>query len=335
MLFRYLFGVVTLQIATTILSAVFFVIGFLVLGVNVFTYEKHVQNDWPIDLVIVLFFVFLMFATGSLMFISSFIASRKLCFISMLFIVLVHVYWAVLTSVSFMNNFSDIRKVCVEDRCPESFWLANLRYRLRSNKVFVFSSDEDDIIVPKSILVSQIDRQKPLVGTYTTKTDRSTPINNHSAKILFKSSAIESPSRQTSETKRFINTKLHRMLSVRNKESETGVNKTLLPSLVPERKMKKSQNNPVSYPDYDYITEDGYDNTKSTDSPKPSKDNNASGGSYKIGKAFVGAVFFGVVNFVFFVFALVVVWSYAIELKWFNPKAQSYQTPSQILHIPK
>lgn len=166
MVFRSLFGVITLQVATAILATVFFVVGFLVMGVNVFSYEKRdIEPDaWPVNLMLVWAFVLAMNITGWFMFLSSYIPSRPLCYVSMSCITLIVVYWGTLTIISFINHPSDVRLVCVGYRCAETFWLGSFKFR--SHPFFragLFSLDPDESALPHIIrpfLPKPINRRK-------------------------------------------------------------------------------------------------------------------------------------------------------------------------------
>lgn len=289
MVFRSLFGVITLQVATAILASVFFVVGFIVMGVNVFSYEKRdIEPDaWPVNLILVWVFVLLMNITGWFMFLSSYIPSRPLCYVSMVCITLIVVYWGTLTIISFINHPSDVRRVCVGYRCAESFWLGSFKFR--SHPFF----RTDLTYIPHQI--------RPFLPK---------PINRR--KFL-----------EFEEEFEISNTNLHSAPSIRDKDIKEDLNHNdynhssnsrVVESLGMKKRVKKAS---------DYLS-DNPEADAATNSPNTDVD-----GLYKLGPAFLGAVVFALVNLLFFVLSIVTVWAYSQELKWINPRERCYQTPEQ------
>uniref|UniRef100_A0A1B6F6Y1 Uncharacterized protein n=1 Tax=Cuerna arida TaxID=1464854 RepID=A0A1B6F6Y1_9HEMI len=127
----------TLQVGTAILASVFFAIAFLVAAVNIFDFHNHPNNEFPIPLILIVGFAVLMVVSGIIMFLAAYQESRTLCMVAVISVVLLTTYWVVLCCFSFANRPKDLRRVCIYHRCAESFWLADLRYKIieqRGNK---------------------------------------------------------------------------------------------------------------------------------------------------------------------------------------------------------
>lgn len=327
MAFRSLFGVITLQVATAILATVFFLVGFLVMGVNVFSYEKRdVEPDsWPVNLTLVWVFVFLTNMTGWFMFMSSYLPSRPLCYVAMFFITLIVVYWGTLTVISFVNHPTLVRRVCVGYRCAESFWLGSFKFR--SHPFFgadVSSLVPDETDVPHPIRPFLINRRNIILQLAQRET---------TDKSVVDGSANGEPEFSTAQnsSKRFSNTNLQIASSFRDKDIKEDSNHNdynYSPSnsrVVDNLGMKKMMRM------YDFLSDDHqYDNPEgdatTNDPDTSSKD---VGDLYETGRAFVGAVVFALVNMMFFVLSMVTVWAFSQELKWINPREKRYQTPTQ------
>lgn len=123
-------GLLTLQVGVAVLAAVFITIAAAILAANLFNYTMHsYYYSWPFNLILVIIFVILLIIAALLMFASSYGESRSLAMIALLVIIVLTCYWIILSCFSFASNLNHVQAVCIDERCPESLWLANLVYR--------------------------------------------------------------------------------------------------------------------------------------------------------------------------------------------------------------
>lgn len=118
----------SIQIGCAIVATGFLITAALTFGVIIFHYTQHTNNSWPVDRFIICIFVALMVVVGILIFVAAYKESKILFLVALAVIVLLLVCWLVLTIFSFVNHPTDIRRLCIESRCSESFWLASLQY---------------------------------------------------------------------------------------------------------------------------------------------------------------------------------------------------------------
>lgn len=333
MAFRSLFGVITLQVATAILATVFFLVGFLVMGVNVFSSEKRdVEPDsWPVNLTLVWIFVFLTNVTGWFMFMSSYLPSRPLCYVAMFFITLIVVYWGTLTVISFVNHPTHVRRVCVGYRCAESFWLGSFKFR--AHPFFgadVSSLVPDETDVPHPIRPFLINRRNLVLQLAQRETTDESVVDG-SAYGESELSTSQNSSKTKVKTKRFSNTNLQIASSIRDKNIKEVSNHNYYNYSPSNSRVVESLGMKKIMRTYEYLSDDHqYDNPEgdaTTNDPDTSPKD--VGELYETGRAFVGAVVFALVNIMFFVLSMVTVWAFSQELKWINPREKRYQTPAQ------
>lgn len=120
---------VTLQVGVAVLSASFFTMSAAILATNVFSYGLKTGHTWPVNLILVIVFVIWLVTAASLTIASAHTESRSLAITSSVAIAVLTCYWIILCGVSFTGDSEAVDAVCIEDRCPESLWIANLKYR--------------------------------------------------------------------------------------------------------------------------------------------------------------------------------------------------------------
>lgn len=336
MAFRSLFGVITLQVATAILATVFFLVGFLVMGVNVFSYEKRdVEPDsWPVNLTLVWVFVFLTNVTGWFMFMSSYLPSRPLCYVAMFFITLIVVYWGTLTVISFVNHPTHVRRVCVGYRCAESFWLGSFKFRSHpffGADVSSLVPDETDIPRPIRPFLHKLINRRNLILQLAQRETTDESVVDGSANGESEFSTAQNSSKTKVKKTRFSNTNLQIASSIQDKDIKEDSNHNYYNYSPSNLRVVESLGMKKMMRTYDYLSDDHqYDNPEgdatTNDPDTSSKD---VGELYETGRAFVGAVVFALVNIMFFVLSMVTVWAFSQELKWINPREKRYQTPTR------
>ncbi|XP_054257549.1 uncharacterized protein LOC128982622 [Macrosteles quadrilineatus] len=122
-------GFLTLQVGAAILAAVFFTLAGVILAANVFDYHSSVDGWFPFSLVLMLIFVIGLIIAGILMFASSYSENRSSALMALIVIIILICYWIILCCFSFFSHKDQVNDVCIDKRCPESFWIGNLRYR--------------------------------------------------------------------------------------------------------------------------------------------------------------------------------------------------------------
>lgn len=120
---------VTLQVGVAVLSASFFTMSAAILATNVFSYGLKTGHTWPVNLILVIIFVILLVTAASLTIASAHTESRLLAITSSVAIAVLTCYWIILCGFSFAGDSEAVDAVCIDERCPESLWIANLKYR--------------------------------------------------------------------------------------------------------------------------------------------------------------------------------------------------------------
>lgn len=120
---------VTLQVGVAVLSASFFTMSAAILATNVFSYGLKTGSTWPVNLILVIIFVIWLVTAASLTIASAHTESRLLAITSSVAIAVLTCYWIILCGFSFAGDSEAVDAVCIDERCPESLWIANLKYR--------------------------------------------------------------------------------------------------------------------------------------------------------------------------------------------------------------
>lgn len=128
-------GLVTLQVGVAVLSAAFFTMSAAILATNVFNYSLKTGYTWPVNLILLTIFVIGLVTAASLTIASAHSESRSLAIISSAAIVVLTCYWIILCGFSFFSELDDVDALCIDTRCPETLWIANLNYRNRIREV--------------------------------------------------------------------------------------------------------------------------------------------------------------------------------------------------------
>lgn len=156
-------GLLTLQVGVAVLSAVFFTLSSVILAANLFNYSMHSDYSWPVNLILVIVFVIGLVLAALLMFASSYGETRSLAIIALIVIVVLMCYWIILSCFSFASNLNHVNAVCVDSRCPETLWIANLVYRNLSDQKSWYDSDSDQVMyrdVPGDYLDNQDEKTR-------------------------------------------------------------------------------------------------------------------------------------------------------------------------------
>lgn len=124
---------VTLQVGVAVLSAAFFTMSAAILATNVFSYGLKTGYTWPVNLILVIIFVIWLVTAASLTTASAHAENRSLAIISSVVIAILTCYWIILCGFSFAGGTEAVAAVCIDDRCPETLWIANLKYRNRTS----------------------------------------------------------------------------------------------------------------------------------------------------------------------------------------------------------
>lgn len=120
---------VTLQVGVAVLSASFFTMSAAILATNVFSYGLKTGYTWPVNLILVIIFVIWLVTAASLTIASAHTERRSLAITSSVAIAVLTCYWIILCGFSFAGDSEAVDAVCIDERCPESLWIANLKYR--------------------------------------------------------------------------------------------------------------------------------------------------------------------------------------------------------------
>lgn len=120
---------VTLQVGVAVLSASFFTMSAAILATNVFSYGLKTGYTWPVNLILVIIFVIWLVTAASLTIASAHTENRSLAITSSVAIAVLTCYWIILCGFSFAGDSEAVDAVCIDERCPESLWIANLKYR--------------------------------------------------------------------------------------------------------------------------------------------------------------------------------------------------------------
>lgn len=156
-------GLLTLQVGVAVLSAVFLTLSSVILAANLFNYSMHIDYSWPVNLILVIIFVIGLVVVALLMFASSYGETRSLAIIALVVLVVLMCYWIILSCFSFASNLHHVNAVCINARCPETLWLANLMYRNFSDQISAYDSDSDQPMyrdVPGDYLDGQDDDRR-------------------------------------------------------------------------------------------------------------------------------------------------------------------------------
>lgn len=144
MVLRSYAGLLTIQVGVTVVSAVMFSLASVMLIVNLSDNwspdydpyniegrEHFREGSSNLNLLIMCITVVCLLFGGCTAFLSAYFEARTLAAISCTTIVALCVYWLIISVMSFANDpRSDaIASICINNRCPETLWLARLHYK--------------------------------------------------------------------------------------------------------------------------------------------------------------------------------------------------------------
>uniref|UniRef100_A0A1B6GVY4 Uncharacterized protein n=1 Tax=Cuerna arida TaxID=1464854 RepID=A0A1B6GVY4_9HEMI len=284
----------SLQVGASILAGVFITLASVIFIANIFYFtdgseetSKNVSSDeseevgWPTEtLVIIIVFIILLIVAGILAFISSLNESRPAALLVLLLIIILLVFWLVLCIYSFYNDPDSNVSVCVSNHCPETFWLANLNYKLSRNGLSNKTSSKVEKI-NKVPVKGEEDLYELFQQQY--KTTLNTPFN------MF-SSAKDNFSNKIKKR----NDVLHKREI--NKDFKTNFKTSLY--LFPNNAIQR-------HSEFYFLSNKTNKNEK--------KDKQS---SYQHGFHFIAAILLFFINLIFLVYSALVMWSWADEIKW-------------------
>uniref|UniRef100_A0A1B6JG90 Uncharacterized protein n=1 Tax=Homalodisca liturata TaxID=320908 RepID=A0A1B6JG90_9HEMI len=280
-------GLLTLQVGASILAAVFMTLAAVILAANIFDYH-HTGNGWPLSLLLMILFVVGLIIIALLMFASSYAESRTLALAAVVLIVILFCYWIILCCFSFFSDPRHTNSICIQTRCPETFWIANLGYRKHPSR----NEDEPDTRKKRFIyedgidtaeLTTLYDLDKSIVGSVKSNTHVVQNNTNNNSDLL------SNADKESNALQKFI----HEQKNASIQESAIKSKKLNFHNLAT---------------DYDYHQ---FVNKPSNDTEGDDKDSR-----YVYGFAFIGAVLLFVANALFLLFSALTMWSWASELDW-------------------
>uniref|UniRef100_A0A1B6FSX3 Uncharacterized protein n=1 Tax=Cuerna arida TaxID=1464854 RepID=A0A1B6FSX3_9HEMI len=279
-------GLLTLQVGASILAAVFMTLAAVILAANIFDY--HNTNDgWPISLILMILFVVGLIIIALLMFASSYTESRTLALASVVLIIILFCYWIILCCFSFVSNPQHTNSICIQTRCPETFWIANLGYR----KQHVRSAEDPDSRKKRFIYEDDINTVE-LATLYDLDKSFGGSVKSNKYVVQNKKNNISEPlsnaDRENSALQNFI-----------SEQNNTSIQESPIKS-----KNINFHNLATDY-DYQHFLKPSHNNTGEDE-----------GSRYIYGFAFIGAVILFVANALFLLFSALTMWSWASELDW-------------------
>lgn len=120
--------VFSVQVGAVVVAAVYFTIACVISAANIFGYHQQ-GKDLPLDLILVILFIIDLIVIGVVIFISVKNENMSIAWAGLILIGITGLFWLLLCFLSFFGNRSQVESVCIENRCPESFWIASLTWR--------------------------------------------------------------------------------------------------------------------------------------------------------------------------------------------------------------
>ncbi|XP_054264507.1 uncharacterized protein LOC128987599 [Macrosteles quadrilineatus] len=151
-------GILTLQVGVAIIAVVFWMIATLTFVVNFFEFFN--SDAFPVYALTISTFVILLMLAGLIAFFSAYNESNSLCMTGVALTCLITVVWVIISSLSFYNDHSILKFVCIQNRCPETFWLAPLKYRLSHKQEEHIDEEQDDSFTDPSEDSKQLKRKR-------------------------------------------------------------------------------------------------------------------------------------------------------------------------------